>query len=105
MFLDPTLRLACMVWRDTIRYWRRRRSFPLFIPLLSPSIGADSLEVLGEEIAGLIPITLQLPTAVKVNMVLPAVLGNTAKGIMNPGCSQVYYSALLNWCHNQPESH
>ena len=79
--------------------------FPLLIPLLNPSIGADSLEVLGEEIAGLILITLQLPAAVKVNIVLPAVLGNTAKGIMNPGSSQVYYSALLNWYHNQPESH
>ena len=79
--------------------------FPLLIPLLSPSIGADSLEVLGEEIAELILITLQLPAAVKVNIVLPAVLGNTAEGIMNPGSSQAYYSALLNWYHNQPESH
>ena len=28
MFLDPTLRLVCLAWRITIRYWQRRRSFP-----------------------------------------------------------------------------
>ena len=105
MFLDPTLRLVRLAWRITIRYWQRRRSFPSSTPLLGPSIGADNPEVLGEEIAGLILITLQLPAAVKVNIVLPTVLGNTAEGIMNPGSSQVYYSALLNWYHNQPESH
>ena len=32
--------------------------FPLFVPLLNPGVGADSLEVLGEEVARLIVLAL-----------------------------------------------
>ena len=64
--------------------------FPLLVPLLNPGVGADGLEVLGEEVARLIILTLhfqesagctlfpatanlQLLTTVEVDVVLPAV--------------------------------
>lgn len=64
--------------------------FSLFVPLLNPGVGAYGLEVLGEEVARLIVLTLhfqvsagctlfpetanlQLLTTVEVNVVLPAV--------------------------------
>ena len=64
--------------------------FSLLVPLLNPGVGADGLEVLGEEVARLIVLTLhfresagcksfpeitnlQLLTTVEVDVVLPAV--------------------------------
>merc|ERR1719412_1982822 len=47
----------------------------LLVPSLDPGVGADSSEVLVEELARLVLFTLQLLATVKVNIVLPAVPG------------------------------
>jgi len=47
--------------------------FSLLVPLLHPSCRADGFEVLQEELARLVLLTLDLLAAVEVDIVLPAV--------------------------------
>ena len=79
-----------LFWSDSQKVKSDVYLFPLFVPLLNPGVGADSLEVLGKEVARLIVLTLhfqesagcksfpetvnlQLLTTVEVDVVLPAV--------------------------------